>query len=203
MVEAIVVDNMETVASRWLRVELEEVARVARERGLAVILTGFVSPEVEAVAVKLGYEVERDAGRFNRPDSILLDLWASEKLKPHEARTAKYLIVGGILGDHPPRGRTRLLYDRYCYAARRSLGEQQLSIDGAVKTALRVAEGVPLEEIKMVAPLEVEVARGKLRFTVTLPYAYPLRPDGSPDVSPKLVELLERGLTWEELAYTY
>ncbi|MEN2999956.1 MAG: hypothetical protein ABDH61_05220 [Acidilobaceae archaeon] len=193
----IVIENLEERVGRWAVAEYAEASRVARERGVELVVSGYVTGELEAAMGRRGVRVMRDAARvLNRPDVILLDLWAPKTLGPEEALTARAFVVGGILGDHPPRGRTMLLYDSYSSAARRNLGPYQLSVDGAVKVLLQVLEGKRVSEIPLVSPLRLNI-EALTRAEVVLPFAYPVR-EGKPWISEELVELLRRGLTWEE-----
>jgi len=193
----VLIDNMESRVSRWLVEEYCEAARVAEAAGLELYISGLVTPELEAILARRGVRLLRDSSVCNRPDSILLDLWAEKTLDPSEIWGVRCFIIGGIMGDHPPRGRTRLLYDRYPYVARRNLGRLQFSIDGAVKMLVKVLSGMRVEEIEIVYPAVLEL-RGPLgSFTVELPYAYPLV-GGKPWVAEGVVRLLERGIVWDE-----
>jgi len=133
--------------------------------------------------------------------TLVLDPRAERVLEPGEAAEAEAIVVGGILGDHPPRGRTWSLLTRRLLrlgAEARSLGPEQMSIDGAVYTALQIAAGRRLEELEFIdsPSFEVETPDGFV-WTVTLPFRYPAV-DGKPLVSPKLLRLLRGGLGFEE-----
>lgn len=191
----IIIENLEEVPGRWIAEEYAEAHRVARERGHKLIVSGRIPEALEAMIRREGVEIG-DGRAYNRPDAILLDLWAPRRLEPWEAQAANAFIVGGILGDHPPRGRTALIYDLYPYAARRNLGREQLSVDGAVKVLLEVLSGKSLDEIELVVRPTFKV-RTLMEIEITLPFAYPLK-DGKVWISEKLLRMLERGLTWEE-----
>jgi ribosome biogenesis SPOUT family RNA methylase Rps3 len=195
----VVVEHMEDGASRWLLEEYREAAEVALRAGHRFLVTGVEDPAVAALLARRGLPVARESactllrGRL----TILLDPAAPKPLEPWEARAADAVVVGGIMGDHPPRGRTYLLAARCPDAARRNLGPHQLSVDGAVKVALMIASGTPLDSVKLVytPSLNVETPLGVVE--VELPYAYPLR-DGKPWLPRGLPRLLERGIMWDE-----
>ncbi|MCX8196498.1 MAG: hypothetical protein N3F67_05440 [Acidilobaceae archaeon] len=194
----IILENLEERAGRWLIAEYAEASTAAEEKGVELVVSGYMPGDLEGALLRRGVKVMRDASRlFNRPDVVLLDLWAERQLEPSEALSARAFVVGGILGDHPPRGRTRLLYDKYCYAARRNLGPLQLSIDGAVKALLQVLGGKRVEEVELVHPLRFSFSTPLGEVEVELPFAYPVK-EGRPWISRELMELLQKGLSWEE-----
>ncbi len=197
--QIIVIDNLEVKASRWVVEEYVEAFHVARSSGFKLYVSGLVTPELEALLARRGVEILGDSRSLcNRPDSILLDLWAEKTLDPLEAWGASCFIIGGIMGDHPPRGRTRLLYDKYPYAARRNIGPLQFSVDGTVKVLVKILKGMKVEEIKVEYPVTLEVKTPLGTIVVELPYAYPLEGE-RPMVPEGIVRLIEKGIMWEEL----
>ncbi len=196
------IEHLEPKLSRWLALEYEHSASIARG---ALVITNC-DPAVQALARRLGVPCYRESiveleGRLyrSRDEVIILDPQAPEPLTPEEARAAAVIVVGGILGDHPPRGRTRrLLTSRMPGARARNIGRHQFSIDGAVYVALRVVEGARLSDIPVQVGLRLTVPTAYgLEVEVELPYAYPLV-GGRPLVHPLLPELLARGLAYEE-----
>lgn len=197
----IVIENLEWWPTRWLLAEYSEAARVAGEAGYRLLVTGAENPVVLAALRSRGIEAVPWRGySLDSPRCILLDLEAVRPLEPWEASAADCIVVGGIMGDHPPRGRTRLLRLVYRAAARRHLGPHQFSVDGAVKMALLVASGLRLREIPVAVGVSLEVEAGLGRVEVELPYAYPLR-RGRPWVAGEVVELLSRGIVYDEEVY--
>jgi ribosome biogenesis SPOUT family RNA methylase Rps3 len=135
--------------------------------------------------------VERKrAGELFKPDEVIvLDLCAKRKLSPADLRGKQAVVVGGILGNDPPLGRTReLLTKSLRGAAVRNLGKHQFSIDGAVKVAKLVSDGKPLEKVPVQLGLEVKVSRD---YSTFLPYAFPLV-NGKPLISRELVKYLKK-----------
>ncbi|GBF08925.1 conserved hypothetical protein [Aeropyrum pernix] len=198
---AIIVELLEDTPSRWLLEELLESYLFAVQMGYRFAVTGATNPLVYAAVRRAGIPVFMERGySLNRPGCILLDLWSPKRLEPEEASSASYIIVGGIMGDHPPKGRTYLLSSQvYTACAKRNLGPEQLSVDGAVKTAILVAEGYRLDEIEFEEGVEVEVespVKG-VSAKVELPYAYPKVGDRIL-VSQMLLSLLSKGIIYEE-----
>ena len=198
----IVIEHLEPVLSRWLALEYEHSVQLARGR----IAFTNCDEGLERLAARLGAPCYRESVvglkgvLYSSSDRvIILDPQAPERLEPWEAAKAEVIVVGGILGDHPPRGRTKtLLSSRMPGALKRNIGPHQFSIDGAVYVALQVIRGRRLEEIPYRVGLrfKFETVYG-LEVEVELPYAYPLV-NGRPLHHPKLPELLRSGLAYEE-----
>ena len=99
----------------------------------------------------------------------------------------RQVVIGGILGDHPPKGRTqKLVTAKLPSATVRSLGDEQFSIDGAVYLTKVVSEGKKLEEVSIKKGLTIRLNE---YAEVYLPYAYPLK-DGKPVISKELIDYL-------------
>ncbi len=194
----VLIEHMER-ASRWVQEEYLEAARIAYDAGWSLMVTGVVDPVDQAVLASRGLRVTPTHSWevCDTPKTIVLDLWASKDLEPWEARVAECFVVGGIMGDHPPRRRGLILSAMFDWAARRRLGEGQLSVDGTIKVLTMVWRGLRLEEIHFIdsPSLEVETSMGSVE--VTLPFRYPLK-DGRPWISPGLARLLASGLEWDE-----
>ena len=194
----IAVHVLEEKPSRWLVEEIVESCRFASLRGLGFKAVNVVDPRLQAELARRGVPWSWGYVDALRGNCILLDLRAERRLEPWEAAAAEAIIVGGIMGDNPPRGRTYILASQYYTGcARRSLGPAQLSIDGAVKVASLVAGGTSLDEIEVVEGLTVEVETPLGRVEVELPFGYP-RYKGSLLKPAFLEELLSRGILWDE-----
>ncbi|KAI8065132.1 SAM-dependent RNA methyltransferase [Gongronella butleri] len=68
----------------------------------------------------------------------LLDPAGEKELSPEDGDQFEYFLFGGILGDHPPRDRTKEL--RKLGFAGRRLGPVQMTTDTAVNVTRRVVE---------------------------------------------------------------
>ena len=198
---AFIIVNMEPYPSRWVIAEYTEASRVAREHGYRLIVAG-ASPQLRAILSRRSVEAtgmnvySLCRGRL----AVTLDLWADRVLEPWEAASVNCILVGGIMGDHPPRGRGMLLSLENPWAPPRSLGPWQLSVDGTVKLTLQaIQRGVRPDMLEVVEGVSLEVDAGLGKVTVELPFAYPLR-DGKPWISGELVRLLARGIAWDEEA---
>jgi ribosome biogenesis SPOUT family RNA methylase Rps3 len=120
---------------------------------------------------------------------IILDPQANETLSPECVSDDDVIVVGGILGADPPLGRTkRMITDRVPGARSYNIGSRQLTIDGSVFVASKVAGGSEIDEIDFVDDIEI---RTDWSTMITLPYRYPIR-DGKPIISNEIVDLVKR-----------
>jgi len=201
----IAIEHLENHLSRWIKAEYEHAKNLLGERLVVTNAGGFCNDISVIVGggacfresiLQLRGVLYKDPRRV-----IVLDPKAANGLTPGDAQSAEVLVIGGILGDHPPRGRTWEMLTRTALKhgmQTRNLGPLQLSIDGAAYVAWRIAEGSHLHEIELaVEPvIEVDLGDGLVR-EIMLPYAYPVV-DGRVLISEKVLALLRAGLGYEE-----
>jgi len=186
-VATFVIEHLEPVVTPWAYLEYKHAAQLAprliitnvRNEGERACLEPYVDVMAESVA-----EVAK------REEILVLDPRAARPLSSEDFERFEYVVVGGIMGDYPPRGRTQKLLTSRLGAEARNLGACQLSVDGAVYVAAQVARGIRLGD--------VVVARGvALRsgfVEVHLPYCYPVGRGGlvlSRELAAYILTLLE------------
>ncbi len=193
-----VIEHLEPVVSKWVWLEYKHASKiVGRDR----LLITNVKDRREAEKLKEIALVSRmsitELG--TRPDRILvLDPKANDELTPNDFRDIDFIVIGGIMGDHPPKGRTYKLLTRKIPGCRaRNIGKDQFSVDGAIYMAMMVSKGYTLKEISVKVGLEIKVNE---YLTIELPYAYPLV-NGRPLISEELVEYLKSDIDRDEAEY--
>ncbi len=201
----IIIEHMEYGVSRWLLIEYKEVIKAVKNANVEVVFTNVKNFSLFAILGKMGATAISEEGWkvFNRSNAIVLDPEAEKALEPWEIEGSCCIVVGGIMGDHPPRGRTRIISTYYTNSAKRNLGPYQFSIDGAVKVVLdMLLHNKRLNEVKIVKPPMLLHIKGPYMedIEVELPYAYPVTSDGKPDISSDLISLLTRGIVWDEIS---
>jgi len=118
---------------------------------------------------------------------LILDPRAEETLAYSDLLDYKYIVVGGILGDHPPRGRTyELLTSRIRGVDSRNIGDKQYSIDGSVYYVEFLWKNKSMENYEFVDGVTLDTNYGN----IYLPYRYPLI-NNKPLIAPGLVEYLK------------
>jgi ribosome biogenesis SPOUT family RNA methylase Rps3 len=200
-----VIEHLENHFSKWIRAEYQHAKNIAGERLVITNLGRYLTEArrhglcdetcscFRESVLELRKVLYSDPGHV-----IILDPFAEKVLEPAEAAKAEAIVIGGILGDHPPRARTRkLLTSRAPAMQSRSLGPYQLSIDGTVYVALRVIEGTNPFNVPLVQRPRIIVNLGLVEVEIELPFSYPVI-DGKPLISREVIELLARGLGLEE-----
>jgi len=196
----IVIENLEQY-SPWLIYEYEHAYELV---GDSLLITNVKDQRLKEELRRRGIRFAEESvvellPRLPRP-WVVLEPKAKEGLKPEEAGGT--IIVGGILGAHPPKGRTwELLTSKLPREVlQRNIGPHQFPIDGAVAVAWLVSKGKTLNEIPVKVGLEVKVGEMPgMEIVEELPYAYPIV-DGKVFISEKVKRYLEKNLLGDALS---
>jgi len=201
-----IIEHLEETLGQWILLEYENVAKIVGKENLIVtnikdnkeILTKIANTVVSESAVEF-------LKKFKSANIIVLDPQAEIVLEPEDfvENRLNVVIVGGILGDHPPKGRTHELltkkFLRRNYEVKvRHLGKEQLTIDGAVYVAYQILRGKRVSEIPFTIGLTIIRKVGYVEHEIILPYKYPLV-NGKPLVNPKLINYLAKGIVVDEI----
>jgi ribosome biogenesis SPOUT family RNA methylase Rps3 len=188
----LIIEHLEEI-SDWLWLEYRHASEWWKDK---LIFTNVLPEEREKLA-KLGSVIGESVTRlpFDRSKIIVLDLQAEEGLKPEDIDDDTIIVVGGILGDAVPRGRTKEFITSKMEGVKvRHIGRPQYSIDGASIVAKLIADGKRLEEIEYE---ENPTIRLDEFSEITLHYAVP-KLEGKLLLTPGLIELQKRNLGFTE-----
>jgi len=121
----------------------------------------------------------------------LLDPKAEKELSPEDGDGRfRWFLFGGILGDDPPRDRTKEL--RVLGFPSRRLGPVQMTTDTALGvTKLVVHDKVPLESINFI---DHPTIKFNAKESVEMPFRYVSDKDGNPMLPPGMREHLYQDL---------
>lgn len=171
----VVVEHLEPMLSEWMVIEYRAVAGiVGRERFWITNVRG----QDDRLVLKsiAGRVFAKSIADMEVPlKLILLDPAASTPLRPEDFGEDACILVGGIMGDFPPKHRTGFFRERigrHVDVAPRNIGLLQFPIDAAVYVALKISEGKFLDEIPLVDGLRIIVDEF---HEVELPYGYPVK----------------------------
>ncbi|MCX8184650.1 MAG: SAM-dependent methyltransferase [Sulfolobales archaeon] len=191
----VVVEHLEECLSPWLMSEYSYVVKLFGEK---VVFTNVRSSQIRDALRRLGASTTElsivdlvTVGEVVNP--IVLDPKARETLQPEDLEKADAVVIGGIMGEHPPRGRTyREITSRLAQRAlSRNIGKYQLTIAGAAYVLKRVSEGYRLELLDIRFGLRFTTTVGGYEITVELPYAFPY--EGAKPVLPEdYLEIIAR-----------
>ena len=184
----IVIENLEPLG-RWVLAEYRHSYQIA---GDMLLITNAEIDGLPSTRRRF-YEV------FDPSKTIILDPKAELKLTRDDLDGVEAVVIGGILGDHPPKGRTwELLTSKFPQAKARNLGPLQLPIDNAVLVTKLIYEGRRLEDIPIVRGLKIKCKLLGSQEETVLPFGYVIL-NGRPFVSDEVLKILgfRRGCTLE------
>jgi ribosome biogenesis SPOUT family RNA methylase Rps3 len=174
----LIIEHLEPCLNKWLLKEYEIASKLYEGR---VVFTNV--KKHEAVLERLGVVVKESVTELlkDRSDVIILDPKADTFLKPDELKKAEYVVVGGIMGSHPPNGRTwRFITSRLPNAVARSIGEHQYTIAGAVHVLKLIEGGKDVNNVKYIFGFKTKKKISSLvELEVELPYAFPVDDEGN------------------------
>ena len=184
MKKIIVIEHLEPKVWPWCKIEYESISQIIPKNNL-----WFTNIKEESNFLsKLGKVSSESVISTKLKNACILDPNAKETLTPKDAKSFKYFIIGGILGDYPPRKRTKEeLTDKIRGIEARNLGKKQFSTDNAVYVLKQIIDQVPLEKMKFKNKLTIKINEIE---SVDLPYYYPLI-NGKPRISEKLITFLK------------
>ncbi|KAE9978658.1 hypothetical protein BLS_000405 [Venturia inaequalis] len=193
-----IVEHLDTELEEWSSREYASIAKESHASGSKFFLTSvpeeLVLPErlqglegltVECRAVEELYR-ENDGSPSKRV--CLLDPQAKQELRPEDGERFDVFLFGGILGDDPPRDRTKEL--RVKGFEGRRLGPVQMTTDTAVRvTRIIVQDKVKVEDIPYIDHPDLKVDEHE---SVEMPFRYVRDKEGKPIMPEGMVELILR-----------
>ncbi len=185
MEQTIVIEHLELRMWPWCKIEYESISQIIPKKNLWFTNIKNQKEFLE----KLGKVSKDSVIDINLENACILDPNAKETLTPKEAKKFKYFIIGGILGDYPPKKRTKEeLTDKIRGIEARNMGRKQFSTDNAVYVLKRIIDGTPLNKMKFQNKITIKINNIE---SIDLPYYYPLV-NNKPRISEKLVKYIKK-----------
>jgi ribosome biogenesis SPOUT family RNA methylase Rps3 len=182
----LIIEHCEQKLSEWLILEYKNSVKIW---GKNIYFTNVKNNKIYNKLKKIGRTEKQNVKKIlKNKKCIILDPQAEKTLTKNDFSKIDAIIVGGILGNKKPVGRTKkLISDKYSYETR-NIGNKQLSIDGAIFVAKLISLGLRLKDIDITD--EVEIVHDKIHSTI-LPYGYPIL-DNKPMITPGIIELISK-----------
>jgi len=182
-----IIEHLEPEVWEWCVYEYEHISETVGKENLWITNVKEKSHNAEEL-VKFGRVLAESVSEMNLKNSCVLDPEASKTLEPEEAGKFDYMIFGGILGDYPPRKRTKEeLTLKFKNAEARNIGKEQMSTDNAVYAVKQIVEGRKLQDLKFQDELEIKTGK---KDSIILPYRYAIA-KGKVFASKKVIEYLK------------
>jgi len=177
-----IIEHLEPM-SEWLGLEYRHCAEIA-----SVLFTNVTNKsEQETIGDFAKWTEKSCLKHLGANEAIVLDPKAEQLLEPADFKKHTAIVIGGILGDAVPRGRTYEKITNKLNSVPRSLGPYQLSIDGATFLAKRIEEGHTLMDLEVANQPKIQISENE---ETTLHYAIPVF-DGKPIITPGLLDYLK------------
>ena len=178
-----VIEHLEPRVWKWCTIEYAHISKTVGKKSLWFTNTN------SKVLKKYGRVLKKSVSKLGLKNACVLDPEAKKVLTPKEAKKFKFFIFGGILGDYPPRKRTKKeLTTRLKGAAARNIGREQFSTDNAVFVVQQIVKGRKMRDIKFVDGAEIIISKGE---SIQLPYKYAVV-KGKPFMSKALIKFLKK-----------
>jgi ribosome biogenesis SPOUT family RNA methylase Rps3 len=162
-----VIEHLEKRLYKWCFLEYKHVSSIVGKGNL--IFTNLNKSQAEKLK-GFGTCYTKSVSAINFEKMCVLDPEADKALKSKDAKKFEHLVFGGILGDNPPRKRTKeeLVLEG---VERRSIGKEQFPTDNAVFVCKQIVEGKRIEEMEFQDEVELKVKEGE---SIILPFRYVL-----------------------------
>ncbi|MFH1711561.1 MAG: SAM-dependent methyltransferase [Nanoarchaeota archaeon] len=186
MKQVYIIEHLEPKLGRWVLIEYKHISKIIGKRNLWFTNIKHRSKKLE----RLGKCFSQSVKDMKLEKACILDPEAKQLLTPSESKRFNYFIFGGILGDYPPKKRTKKeLTNQLNFKAKaRNIGKKQMSTDNAIYTVSQIAKGKKFKDLEFKYNLSLKMNK---YLTLELPYLYNIV-KGKPLISKELVTFLKR-----------
>ena len=182
-----IIEHLEPELFEWCIIEYKHISKIVGKENLWI--TNIKEADVNRLN-KYCKVINKSITSLNLDNKkiCILDPEATKTLSPEDAKQSNFFIFGGILGDNPPKKRTKEeLTKFFSNTEKRNIGKTQMSTDNAVFVVHQIALGVPIEKIPFKDKIEIPLRKGE---STIFPYRYALV-NGKPLISPELIKYLK------------
>lgn len=159
-----VIEHLEPEVYDWCLLEYKHISKIVGRDNL--IFTNVKKDREKLNG--LGEVMEKSVAELGLKNACVLDPDADVVLSSSDKKF-DYLIFGGILGDYPPKKRTKAELSSKLKFDKRNLGKEQMSTDTAVYAAKKIIDGGKFSDLKFKYKIEIELNENE---SVSLPYRY-------------------------------
>jgi len=181
-----IIEHLEKELWEWCLIEYENMSKIVPGR---VWFTNIKNKKDAKKLGKFGKVFSESVKSMKLDNACVLDPEVPKTLNPGEAKRFGYFIFGGILGDYPPKKRTKEELTKYLgKIEKRNIGKKQFSTDNAVKVVSLIENGKKFEDIETIDNAEIRINKIE---SVELPFTY-VSENGKPFMSDKIIEYLKK-----------
>ncbi|MEK6928583.1 MAG: RNA methyltransferase, partial [Nanoarchaeota archaeon] len=141
-----IIEHLEPEVFPWCLIEYKNISKIAGKENLWFCNLNGVKG-VENLS-SLGKCIKESVCKLALKNACVLDPDAEKTLSSEESKKFQYFIFGGILGDYPPKKRTKKELSSFLpHALKYNIGKEQMSTDNAVYVVKQIIKGKKLNEI--------------------------------------------------------
>ena len=182
-----IIEHLEPRVWKWCLMEYENISKIVGKDNLW--FTNIKRHNIQLTKLgKVFREPVRDL-KIDRSRVCVLDPEAKEVLRYEDNDKMDYVVFGGILGDYPPKKRTKKELTNFlegCIV--RNLGKKQMATDNAVYVVKEILEGEKFEKMKFFNKAVIQINKVE---SCILPFKY-VNVDGKPFMSEKVINYLKK-----------
>lgn len=185
MKKIFIIEHLEPELFKWCLIEYKHISRIVGKKNLWFTNVG---KEDKQKLEKFGKVFEESTKSIKIDNVCILDAESDVLLTTDNSRDIEYFVFGGILGDYPPRKRTKEELSKFFPKVKKfNIGKEQMSTDNAVYTVKKILDGGKFENMKFQDLYEIEIND---ILTTELPYRYNVV-NGKPLISEELVKYIK------------
>jgi len=185
MEKIFIIEHLEPRVWKWCIREYKSISDIVGKKNLWFTNIKRGSKILE----KYGKVFKKSVKEMNLKNMCVLDPAAKKTLSPKNSKEFEYFIFGGILGDYPPKKRTKKELTKFLPNAKEmNIGKKQFPTDNAVYVVKEISNGKNLSDLKF--KNKIEIRKNNIE-SVILPFNYVLI-DGKPLIRKEIVNYLKR-----------
>lgn len=179
-----IIEHLEPKMWKWCLFEYERMSKIVGKKNLWFTNIKKPSKSLE----RYGKVIRSSVSKLNLKDAVILDMESPSLLTPKEAKKYKYFIFGGILGDYPPRKRTKAeITSKIKNAISFNIGKKQFSTDTAVYVVNKIVNGENLKSLPFIDKPRIKINEIE---EIILPFRY-IKEGSRPLMSEKVLRYLK------------
>ena len=184
MKQIFIIEHLEPRVWNWCKIEYKSISDIVGKENLWFTNIKRKNKYLEG----LGKVFKQSVRELGLKEACVLDPEAKEMLTPKDSEKFKYFIFGGILGDYPPKKRTKKELTQFLNFETRHIGKKQFPTDNAVLVVKKISQGRRFEDMEFKENLNIPVNEF---LSVDLPFLYVVE-DGKPFIRPAIVNYLKK-----------
>ena len=148
------VEHLEPELFEWCLIEYKNISLTVGKNNLW--FTNLKTDKNKKILAPYGKVFSQSIRELKLDNVCVLDPTSQKTLDASEAKLFNYFIFGGILGDYPPKQRTKVeLTPLIPDAQVRNIGTEQMSTDNAVLVVSEIVKGRKFEELQFQDTIEI------------------------------------------------